>query len=81
MFEKLFGDAEFLPHRGVINVLRKIVCNHEPLEDLVCENVVFLMSGFDRAQLNKVCGAVIELKILKNITQTAALFFYRQCCR
>ena len=51
---ELFGDQEFLPHQGFMNIFRKIVCRNEPIGEAICENIVFLMSGFDRAQLNQV---------------------------
>lgn len=51
---KLFGDREFLPHRGIINIFRRIVCSQEPIGEAICENIVFLIAGFDRAQLNEV---------------------------
>lgn len=54
MMLRLFGDREFLPNRGVIEILRKMVCTHEPMGTEICENIVFLIAGFDSAQLNLV---------------------------
>jgi len=59
IMEMMFGDREFLPHAGLVNIFRNYVCHLEPLEDLICENIVFLMSGFDRAQLNETMVPVI----------------------
>lgn len=57
---KLFGDREFLPHRGFINIFRKIVCEREPVGEAICENVVFLIAGFDKEQLNNVFFGIFK---------------------
>lgn len=51
---ELFGDREFLPHDGLITYFRKIACEHEVIREAVCENLIFLLSGFDRKELNEV---------------------------
>ncbi|CAL8120119.1 unnamed protein product [Orchesella dallaii] len=57
--EALFGDREFLPQNGVVSKLHKTVCEEKFLKSLICENILFLMCGFDRAQLNETMLPVI----------------------
>lgn len=52
--ESLFGDREFLPQSCVLNELNRILCENKITNKLICENILFLMCGFDRPQLNEV---------------------------
>lgn len=45
---------DFLPSDALIKFLATFLCGHKELEDLICENVIFLLCGYDYAQLNKV---------------------------
>ncbi|CAL8088834.1 unnamed protein product [Orchesella dallaii] len=56
---EIFGDREFLPHDGWIKLFRKIVCEHQGIREVVCENIVFLLSGFDKEELNETMLPVI----------------------
>jgi lysosomal acid lipase/cholesteryl ester hydrolase len=77
---KLFGDHEFLPHQGVINILRKLVCKREFIGTAICENIVFLIAGFDRAQLNAVRDAVVSPLRLRFPLNAHTNIIFRQCC-
>lgn len=52
---RLFGIKDFLPN----NDLMKFLADHVCVSDLagVCGDVVFLVCGFDRPNLNEVCKA------------------------
>ncbi|XP_067128716.1 gastric triacylglycerol lipase-like [Centruroides vittatus] len=49
---RLFGFYEFLPNDLIIKLLAHIICGNQELQFL-CENVAFLISGFNPSQLNK----------------------------
>ncbi len=50
----LFGFYEFLPHYDIITWIGHLFCDVEGNEALaqLCENIVFLFSGINEAQLN-----------------------------
>jgi len=52
LFE-LFGIREFFPSNEVVRALASHLCNHHVARYL-CENFVFLISGFDEHQTNVV---------------------------
>ncbi|ODM95481.1 Lipase 3 [Orchesella cincta] len=56
---EIFGDREFLPHDGWITLFRKIVCSHEPIREALCANIIFLLSGFDKKELNETMLPII----------------------
>ena len=35
--------------------LAQFLCGGGGFDDIICENVIFLLCGYDYAQLNKVC--------------------------
>ncbi|XP_067129270.1 uncharacterized protein [Centruroides vittatus] len=49
---RLFGFYEFLPNDLIMKLLARFVCGNRELQFL-CENVAFLISGFDPSELNK----------------------------
>lgn len=52
LFE-LFGVREFFPNNDVFRALASHLCNHH-IASYLCENFVFLISGFDERQMNLV---------------------------
>lgn len=36
------------------------MCEREAIRDVVCENIVFLLSGFDKKQLNEVSRETVQ---------------------
>jgi len=49
---EFLGIGEFLPNSWIMNWLADHVCSDYYLE-FVCENIVFLIAGFDEAQMNR----------------------------
>jgi len=65
LFE-VFGIREFFPSNKVVRAMASHLCNHYVVRDL-CENFVFLISGFDKHQMNIVstfcsvfCGFLVD---------------------
>ena len=46
------GIGEFFPSNALMDILADLVCDEDYLPAL-CENVVFLLMGFDKAQFNE----------------------------
>lgn len=46
------GDGEFLPSNVIQDTLADLVCKSREIE-LICENIIFLLCGFDEAEFNK----------------------------
>jgi len=46
------GGGEFLPSNFIMDMLSDLVCDTFLIQD-ICESVLFLLCGFDEAQLNK----------------------------
>ncbi|XP_028397346.1 lysosomal acid lipase/cholesteryl ester hydrolase-like [Dendronephthya gigantea] len=44
---------DFLPSDAFMKFLATFLCGHKEFEDIICENVMFLLCGYDAAQLNK----------------------------
>ncbi|XP_065837987.1 gastric triacylglycerol lipase-like [Oscarella lobularis] len=51
-FIKLFGIRDFLPSNEFTKIVAQFFCN-EPFIDGVCDNVLFLLFGYDEANLNE----------------------------
>ena len=49
---KLFGVKDFLPSDWIVRETSEILCYEFP--DLVCENILFVIAGADKSQLNEV---------------------------
>jgi len=45
----LFGDGDFLPHAGLIEMIAKMACPHD---EKYCENLYFLIGGTDFSNTN-----------------------------
>lgn len=54
MIIKFFGGNQFLPQSKVIKYLAKYGCEMTDTEKFICENAVFVLCGFDKAQYNAV---------------------------
>lgn len=55
MIIKFFGANEFLPQNKILQFLAKYGCELTEAERYICENTVFVLCGFDKAQYNEVC--------------------------
>lgn len=58
----MLGANEFLPSTKFIQVLGQILCNDESSLNGICNNILFLIAGYDKAQLNQV-RSLFELSI------------------
>lgn len=47
----LLGPGEFLPNDEIMKWLARGICNEGVV---ICENVFFLLGGFDKSQINEV---------------------------
>lgn len=56
---KFFGQNEFLPQSKVIKWLSKFGCELNEVEKYICENIVFVLCGFDKYQYNSTLASVI----------------------
>lgn len=45
------GDGEFLPNSQLLDDLAKYVCPDQVIDD-ICENVIFLICGFNKDNIN-----------------------------
>lgn len=59
MIVKFLGANEFLPQNKVMQFLAKYGCELTDAERYICENTVFVLCGFDKAQYNEVCGPIV----------------------
>lgn len=55
MIVKFLGANEFLPQNKVLQFLAKYGCDLTDAERYICENTIFVLCGFDKAQYNEVC--------------------------
>uniref|UniRef100_A0A6P4ESW5 Lipase 3 n=1 Tax=Drosophila rhopaloa TaxID=1041015 RepID=A0A6P4ESW5_DRORH len=44
---------EFLPSNNVINTFKRIVCHDTTISNHICQNLLFIIFGFNREQLNE----------------------------
>ena len=51
---RYLGEGEFLPHDKIIQWLNKYGCELLTTEEKICENSIFVFSGFDEEQFNMV---------------------------
>jgi hypothetical protein len=53
----VLGRLGFLDYnKDLMDFLAKDVCND--LSDVLCENILFILGGFDRTHLNQVCNHI-----------------------
>ena len=70
------GGGEFLPSNFIMDFLASYVCDSSSLE-LACESVLFLLCGFDEAQLNQTMLSTITHHTPAG-TSTSAVVHYAQ---
>lgn len=59
MIAKFLGANEFLPQNKILQFLAKYGCELTDAERYICENTVFVLCGFDKAQYNETLMPVI----------------------
>ncbi|XP_037027397.1 lipase 3-like isoform X2 [Bradysia coprophila] len=59
MVAKFLGANEFLPQNKILQFLAKYGCELTEAERYICENTVFVLCGFDKAQYNETLMPVI----------------------
>lgn len=50
---KLLGINEFLPNNDIMTMAGQVLCREEAITQSLCENIVFLIAGYNSEQLNK----------------------------
>lgn len=58
MIIKFLGANEFLPQNKILQFLAKYGCELTEAERYICENTVFVLCGFDKAQYNEVLARI-----------------------
>jgi hypothetical protein len=48
------GVYEFMPRSELLTLIGQALCNDKAITVDLCSNVLFLIAGYDSAQLNKV---------------------------
>lgn len=56
---KLIGAHEFLPSNEFITMFNQIICDEDSITEAICSNVMFLVAGFDKKQMNETMLPVI----------------------
>ncbi|XP_005180854.1 lipase 3-like [Musca domestica] len=56
---KLIGAHEFLPSNEFISLFTQIVCDENSFTEEICSNVIFLVAGFDKQQMNETMLPVV----------------------
>ncbi|XP_023303354.2 lipase 3 [Lucilia cuprina] len=56
---KLIGAHEFLPSNDFITMFNQIICDDDSITEAICSNVMFLVAGFDKKQMNETMLPVI----------------------
>ena len=51
-FLDMIGHGEFLPNDFLLDLLAKYVCTFDIVSEDVCEDVLFLICGFDKNNTN-----------------------------
>lgn len=66
-----FGINEFLPNSKILGYLADIGCDHAVAEMNLCEDIIFLFCGFDKAEFNKdILSAVLSHEPAGTSTKT-----------
>lgn len=50
---KLVGAHEFLPNNDFFKMAGQIICNEKAITQVLCSNIIFLLTGYNSEQLNK----------------------------
>lgn len=86
MIIKFFGANEFLPQNKILQFLAKYGCELTEAERYICENTVFVLCGFDKAQYNEVCEfyliQFIQMSLLRptHFTDVNACYIWTHAC-
>jgi len=80
--QKLLGIDELLPQSKVMKYLAEYLCGHGGVEKDICSNIIFVLAGYDKPQLNQVHIYIDEYTCLdmtrkKHIIETY-LAMYKQ---
>ncbi|XP_067622817.1 lipase 3-like isoform X2 [Eurosta solidaginis] len=59
MLLKLIGAHEFLPNNEFMTMFSQLICDEDTFTLDICSDVIFLISGFDRAQANETMLPVV----------------------
>ena len=57
------GVGEFLPSNWLMDFIANLVCTESNPLEFVCENIVFLLCGYDEAQMNSTMMATVASHI------------------
>lgn len=71
----MFGVNEFSANDEVKSQSKILLCNDDSLYQLACANDLFLIGGFDQAQLNYVGTLLLSLE-----HTSPDLTHFRRCC-
>jgi hypothetical protein len=61
----LMGYYEFMPSNELLTLSGQFYCNEQAITADICANILFIVAGFDSAQINKV--SVTFQCILRNL--------------
>lgn len=50
----MLGQYEFLPSTKFLQLIGQAMCNEESGFKEICNNILFLIAGYDKPQLNQV---------------------------
>ena len=64
-FLNFFGDGEFLPSSTFVKYLAQHFCDTSL--DAVCENILFLIAGYDKAGMNEVSSRILIPPLLEHM--------------
>lgn len=53
---RLIGANEFLPSNEFLTMFKHLICDDDTITEAICTNVVFVITGFDKQQMNEVRG-------------------------
>ncbi|XP_037960134.1 lipase 1-like [Teleopsis dalmanni] len=56
---RLIGAHEFLPSNDFLTMFSQIICDDDTITKEICSNVIFLITGFDKEQMNETMLPVI----------------------
>lgn len=59
MILKYLGGNEFMPQNKIVKFLAKFGCELTQVERYICENTVYVLCGFDKAQFNSTLMPII----------------------
>lgn len=60
--QEVFGAKEFSPSLKLTEYISNVFCSKDSYFLRVCDNLLFVLAGFDPQQLNDVCFNLLYLK-------------------